>query len=102
MSESTHSPAELAQKIVSTVLKATQRETKQTAIATAIGMPESTLSRLLSDHLEKLALVLAHAGLRVVSSDARCFDPTYIDAVLTLARQHMSSLQSVRSLEWED
>jgi hypothetical protein len=57
MSESTHSPAELAQKIVSTVLKATQRETKQTAIATAIGMPESTLSRLLSDHLEKLALV---------------------------------------------
>lgn len=98
----TEAPDSRARKIVSTVLKATQREATQSAIAAAIGVSESTISRLLSDHLEKFALTLAHAGLRVVSSDARCFDPAYIDAVLTLARQHMSSLQSVRSLEWED
>lgn len=67
----TQTPAEQAQKIVASVLKATQRETKQAAIATAIGMPESTLSRLLSDHLEKLALVMAHAGLRVVGQRRR-------------------------------
>jgi DNA-binding IclR family transcriptional regulator len=95
-------PAARATKIVSAVLKATQRESKQAAIAAATGMPESTLSRLLSDHLEKLALVMAHAGLRVVSEDARCFSPKDIDALLTMAQRHMNSLQGVSSLEWED
>lgn len=97
----TQTPAEQAQKIVASVLKATQRETKQAAIATAIGMPESTLSRLLSDHLEKLALVMAHAGLRVVGQDMRCFPPDYVDALLLMAKQHLSAVQSVRTLEWD-
>lgn len=95
-------PAEAAKKIVSTVLKATQREAKQAAIAAATGMQESTLSRLLSDHLDKLALVLAHAGLKVVSVEAQCFAPDYIDALLTLAKVHVGSVESVRSLQWED
>ncbi|MES2187971.1 MAG: hypothetical protein V4505_25695 [Pseudomonadota bacterium] len=95
-------PTERASRIVSSVLKATQQGTKQVAIAAATGMPESTLSRLLSDHLEKLALVLAHAGLKVVSADAKCFNPEYISALMTLAKEHMGSVKSVSSLEWDD
>ena len=94
-------PEDRARKIVSSVLKATQRDASQTAIAAAMGVSESTVSRLLSDHLDKLALVLAHAGLRVVGQDMRCFPPDYVDALLLMAKQHLSSLQSVRTLEWD-
>jgi len=95
------SPEERGRKIVSTVLKATQRDASQTAIAAAMGMSESTVSRLLSDHLEKLAQVLAHAGLRVVAADMRCFPPDYVDALLLMAKQHLSAVQTVRTLEWD-
>ena len=64
-------PEDRARKIVSSILKATQRDASQTAIAAAMGVSESTVSRLLSDHLDKLALVMAHAGLRVVGQDMR-------------------------------
>lgn len=98
----TETPEARARKIVALILKATQRDATQAAIATAMGVSESTISRLLSDHIEKLAQVLAHAGLRVVSADARCFAPKDIDALLTMAQRHMNSLQGVSSLEWED
>lgn len=94
-------PPERARKIVCTVLKAVQRDATQTAIAASMGASESTVSRLLSDHLEKLALVLAHAGLKVVSADSRCFAPEYVDALLVMARQHITNVQTVRELEWD-
>jgi len=95
------SPDERARKIVSSVLKATQRDASQTAIAAAMGCSESTVSRLLSDHLEKLALVLSHAGLRVVGAEMRCFPPDYVDALLLMARQHLNQVQTVKTLEWD-
>ena len=94
-------PAARARKIVSSVLTATQRDATQSAIATAMGVSESTISRLLSDHLDKLALVLAHAGLKVAPADSRCFPPDYVDALLLMAKQHLSTVQSVRHLEWD-
>ncbi|MBS0339818.1 MAG: helix-turn-helix domain-containing protein [Proteobacteria bacterium] len=94
-------PAVRARKIVSTVLQAAQREATQTAIAAAMGCSESTVSRLLSDHLEKLALVLAHAGLKVAPAESRCFPPDYVDALLLMAKQHLSTVQSVKNLEWD-
>jgi hypothetical protein len=94
-------PEDRARKIVSSILKATQRDASQTAIAAAMGVSESTVSRLLSDHLDKLALVMAHAGLRVVGQDMRCFPPDYVDALLLMAKQHLSAVQSVRTLEWD-
>jgi len=94
-------PEDRARKIVSSILKATQRDASQTAIAAAMGVSESTVSRLLSDHLDKLALVMAHAGLRVVGQDMRCFPPDYVDALLLMAKQHLSAVQTVRTLEWD-
>ncbi|RYF76816.1 MAG: XRE family transcriptional regulator [Comamonadaceae bacterium] len=94
-------PTARARKIVSHVLQATQRDSSQTAIAAAMGVSESTLSRLLSDHLDKLALVLAHAGLKVAPAESRCFPPDYVDALLLMAKQHINTVQTVRNLEWD-
>lgn len=94
-------PIVRARKIASSVLKATQRDTSQTAIAVAMGVSEATISRLLSDHLDKFAQVLAHAGLRVVPTEMRCFPPDYVDALLLMAKEHLSTVQSVRTLEWD-
>ena len=94
-------PTARARKIVAAVLQAAQRDATQTAIATAMGCSESTVSRLLSDHLEKLALVLAHAGLKVAPAENRCFPPDYVDALLRLAKQHINAVQTVRNLEWD-
>lgn len=94
-------PDARARKIVATVLRATQRDVTQTAIATAMGCSESTVSRLLSDHLEKLALVLAHAGLKVAPAESRCFPPDYVDALLLMAKQHINTVATVRNLEWD-
>ena len=94
-------PDERARKIVASVLKATQRDASQAAIAVAMGVSEATVSRLLSEHLDKFALMLAHAGLRVVGQDMRCFPPDYVDALLLMAKQHLSTVQTVRTLEWD-
>lgn len=94
-------PATRARKIVASVLQAAQRDVTQTAIAAAMGCSESTVSRLLSDHLEKLALVLAHSGLKVAPADSRCFPPDYVDALLLMAKQHINTVQTVRNLEWD-
>ncbi|APW37145.1 hypothetical protein RD110_07995 [Rhodoferax koreense] len=90
-----------ARKITASVLQATQRDATQAAIAAAMGVSESTVSRLLSDHLDKLALVLAYAGLKVSPATSRCFPPDYVDALLLMAKEHLNAVQSVRNLEWD-
>lgn len=82
-------------------MQATQRDATQTAIAAAMGVSESTVSRLMSDHLDKLALVLAHAGLKVVPVAMQCFAPDKVDALLTLAKAHLSQIQNSDQLTWE-
>jgi len=99
MATEPENPTARAHKIASSILKATSRS--QTAVAAAMGVSESTVSRLLTDHLEKLSLVMAHAGLRVVSEDMRCFKPEYVDALLVMAKQHITTLQTVAHLEWD-
>lgn len=98
MAELSPTPAERARKITSTVLQAVQRDASQAAIAAAMGASESTVSRLLSDHLDKLALVLAHAGLKVVSSEMKCYPSDYMQALHTLARLHV---EDGPKLDWD-
>lgn len=94
-------PKARARKIASTILKATQRDATQAAIAAEMGVSESTLSRLMSEHLDKFSQLLAHAGLRVVSSELRCFPPDYVDALLLMAKHHLRTVETVQTLEWE-
>lgn len=101
MSPLSPSPAERARKINSIVLQRVQRDASQVAIAAAMGVSESTISRLLSDHLDKLALVLAHAGLKVVPVEMQCFPTDKVNALLTLARDHLATIERPDQLTWE-
>lgn len=94
-------PKARARKIASVILKATQRDATQAAIAAEMGVSESTLSRMLSEQLDKFSLLIAHAGLRLVDKEMRCFPPDYVDALLLMAKQHLSTVQTVRTLEWD-
>lgn len=64
-------PAARARKISSTLRRVVQ-EGSQDAIAAAIGVSSSTVSRLLSEHLDHVAAIAAHAGLKLVSADKVC------------------------------
>lgn len=89
-----------ARKVESSVVKRVHA-LSQVSVADATGMDPSTLSRLLSEHLPKLALVMAHVGIRTADEGKRCFDPQYVEALMQLARRHMQSA-SANQLEWED
>lgn len=101
MDQASISPTERARKIASTVLQAMQKDAKQTAIAAAIGVSDSTVSRLVSDHLDKFSLVLAHAGLKVVPVEMQCFPQAKVQALLTLARDHLAQIDHPDQLTWE-
>jgi hypothetical protein len=101
MAELSPTPSERARKISATVLQAVQRDASQVAIAAAMGSSESTVSRLLSDHLDKLALVLAHAGLKVVPVEMQCFAPEKVQALLTLAKDHLAAIEHPHQLTWD-
>jgi hypothetical protein len=94
-------PSARARKITSLVMHHVH-DGKQVAIATALGVHESTVSRLLSDHLEKLAQVLAHAGLKVVPEGFRCVDPEVAHAIEVIHAKAMGRIGSTVSLMWED
>lgn len=94
-------PALRARRIAAAVLQAAQRESTQAAIAAAMGVSESTISRLLSDHLDKFANVLAHAGLKVVDSSFRCVDARTFQAFEVLFEKAMRQTTPAR-LIFED
>lgn len=102
MHPSSASPAERARKISAIVLQRVQRDATQVALATSMGVSESTVSRMLApEHLDKLALLLAHAGLKVVPVEMQCFPQEKVQALLTLARDHLVAIERPDQLHWE-
>lgn len=55
----------------------------------ATGLSESKISRLKTDHLGDLALVMAHLGLKVVPTDMDCYKAEYIKLIHELAMPEM-------------
>jgi hypothetical protein len=87
MPQVSDAPTEKTRKLRSVVLQAVQRDGKQHAIAAAMGVSDSTISRLVNDHLDNFAAMLAHAGLKCVPVEARCVSPeTYEFLTATHAR----------------
>lgn len=101
MPESSLPPTERARKTVSLILRSLQEPGRQAAIAVAMGTSEATISRLKNDTAEQFALFLAHAGLKVVPSEARCFNADYIEALRFFAKQHLVEGDVVPKLEWD-
>mgnify|MGYP000214462055 CR=1 FL=1 len=84
------------------VLQRVQRDATQAAIAATMGVSDSTISRLLSDHLDKLALVLAHAGLKVVPTEYQCVDPRTAQAMATLYEAALRKVGNHVELLWDE
>lgn len=74
----------------------------QTSIAEQLGVSESTLSRIKNDDLERIVLLLALLGAKVVPTTARCYAPDTIEPLLILAKQRMAQLETVEQLAWDE
>lgn len=99
----TESPthAERSRKLHALILQRLQEPGRQAAIATAMGVSESTISRLKNEHLESFTHLLVLAGLKVVPVEKRCFDTDMVDALLLLSRDRLQSIQRAEQLTWE-
>lgn len=91
-------PPERARKTVQLVLQRLQEPGTGVAVAAAMGVSESTVSRMKTDHLEQVALFLACLGLKVVPSEFKCVDPAAYDF---LTRTHEKVMRVAPQLIWE-
>jgi hypothetical protein len=91
-----------SRKYVQLVLQAMQEPGRQVAAATAMGMSESTISRLKNEHLAHFALLLAHIGLKVVPTDRVCVSRETYLAMSHIASKAMANERMARELVWDD
>jgi len=96
MATSSPTPAERARKYVSLVMQ--RLAGSQDAIAATMGVSGSTISRLKSDHIETFCAVLAHAGLKVVPVEMKCYPEDQMEAILTLARERLRQIQNASDM----
>lgn len=100
MAASSITPAERARKQFALLVQ--RLAGRQAAIATAMGTSESTVSRFKTEQGELFCAVLAHAGLKIVPAEKRCYDVAEIEALLTLARRRLEAAPTAEQLTWDD
>jgi len=86
MSPSLLPVVERSRKTSSIVLQRWQEVGKQSAMAVAMGVSDSTLSRL-KDQLETFSTVMSHLGLKVVPVEHQCTHPGELSYLRTLRRR---------------
>lgn len=96
MATSSLTPAERARKYAALVMQ--RLAGSQDAIAATMGVSGSTISRLKSDHIDTFALVLAHAGLKIVPIEMRCYPEDRMQAILTLARERLDQINDASEM----
>jgi S-methylmethionine-dependent homocysteine/selenocysteine methylase len=99
MSAVSLTPAERARKNEQVVLQALAA-TGQSTVALAMGVNESTVSRMKDGAIAQAAALLAHCGLKVVPVGVQCFDPAYVASLRELARHGIE--HGPRTLDWSD
>jgi hypothetical protein len=98
MTPVSRTPAETTRKGVQLALQALQEPGKAGALAVAMGVSDSTVSRIKTERLEEAVLFLAHLGLKVVPADFRCVDPA---AYAFLTSTHQRVMQRAPELIWD-
>ena len=94
-------PSERARKAYCAVLQRLQEPGTQVALASDIGVSESTISRFKNEQLETFCSVIAHLGLKVVPVEMQCFPADRIQALLTLSKAHLETISQAEQLRWE-
>lgn len=74
----------------------------QARVAEAVGVSESTISKMKAGDLELVSRILSYCGLKVVPVEMRCFNPEKIGAILTLAKDNLANISGPEALTWED
>lgn len=74
MGASSMTPDERARKASSIVLQRLSPTGTQSALATALGVSEATISRN-KEHIEAVLTMVAHLGLKVVDESRICLNP---------------------------
>jgi hypothetical protein len=92
------SPAETARKGVQAALQRLQEPGTGISVAAAMGVSESTISRLKTERMEEVVTLLAHLGLKVVPTDFRCVNP---EAYAFLVQSHQRVMAKAPQLIWE-
>jgi hypothetical protein len=71
------------------------------AVALAIGVDESTVSRMKTDKLLELATILSVLDLKVVPASMKIFDEKTVEVLLYGHQQWVNSIESAHQLEGE-
>lgn len=98
MSEFLPIPIEKARKALSSVLQVLKSNGKQGAVATALGVSDSTMSRLVNDHMEQVITALYNAGFKVVSQEMRCYPSADVEAWYSAYKQQISRADTAAQL----
>ena len=98
MIEVSCTPAERARKTVQLVLQRLQEPGTGVALAAAMGVSESTISRLKTERLDEIALLLDHLGLKVVPMEFKCVNPA---AYAFLTATHEKVMRVAPNLIWD-
>lgn len=96
------SPNERARKSHAAVLQALAPQGTQAAIAVAMGVSEAQISRMKNEQLEHICLLLAYAGMKVVSSDKVCVNREAYESMSYIASKAMADRDISKRLIWED
>lgn len=76
--------------------------TGQKPVADALGVNESTISRMKEGGIANLCEMLAVIGLKIVPADMQCYRAEDIEPYIQIAKQHLERMQSARELEWHN
>lgn len=98
MPQVSKTPAETTRKGVQLALQALQEGGKAGAVAVAMGVSDSTVSRIKTERLEEVVAFLAHLGLKVVPTEFKCVDPS---AYAFLTTTHQRVMLKAPELIWE-
>lgn len=67
-------------------------------MAVSLGTSEATVNRLINEHLDKFAGLLAYLGYKVVPAEYRCVDPAAFEF---LTATHERVMRKAPELIWE-
>lgn len=79
-------------------LQMLQEAGKATSVAAAMGVSDSTISRIKTERLEECLTFLAHLGLKVVPASYKCVDAAAYEFLTTT---HERVMRKAPELIWE-
>lgn len=98
MSEFLPTPAEKARKALATVLQVLKSNGKQGQVATSLGVSDSTMSRLVNDHMEQVIAALYHSGYKVVPQEMACYPSAQVEAWFGVYKNSVSRAETAAQL----